>query len=182
MSLRYINYCVRWESSSSVTAAQRTQVASALQAQHDQWMSWLYGFNGFPYTSVPVKVVGWGVSDASLLEGSTSDIDVYTDFTIEDAPHCNPACGRFFHQDNDYSECPGGEESHFDFSLWLTEGFSGGAGGDWGQRIGSEYMMQNLDATNIHILLHEMVLLPHCLILELVLTSSQGHSYALDDC
>ncbi|WP_406675236.1 hypothetical protein WBK31_17305 [Nonomuraea sp. N2-4H] len=40
----------------------------------------------------------------------------------------------------------------------------GGAGGDWGQRVGSEYYMSNLDADNMHILLHEI-----------------GHSFGLDD-
>jgi hypothetical protein len=49
-------------------------------------------------------------------------------------------------------------------SLWLTAGFGGGAGGDWGQRIGSEYYVSNLGADNVHILLHEM-----------------GHTFGLDD-
>jgi hypothetical protein len=40
----------------------------------------------------------------------------------------------------------------------------GGAGGDWGQRVGQEYFMQNVDAENIHIYLHEV-----------------GHTFALDD-
>lgn len=140
-----------------MTEAQRDQIASVIQAQHDKWMTWLFGFSGFPYTSVPVKVVGWGVSDASILQGATSGVDVYTGFTVENAPHCNPACGRFFNQNNDYSKCPGGAAQHFDFSLWLTDGFNGGAGGDWGQRIGREYFMSNLNTPNIHILLHEMV-------------------------
>ena len=46
----------------------------------------------------------------------------------------------------------------------MTDGFGGGAGGDWGQRIGTEYVMRNLNAENIHILLHEI-----------------GHTYGLDD-
>ena len=41
-------------------------------------------------------------------------------------------------------------------SLWLTAGMSGGAGGDWGQRVGSEYFVGALNADNIHILLHEI--------------------------
>ena len=40
----------------------------------------------------------------------------------------------------------------------------GGAGGDWGQRVGQEYFMQNINAENIHIVLHEI-----------------GHTFALDD-
>lgn len=49
-------------------------------------------------------------------------------------------------------------------SLWLTEGMQGGAGGDWGQRIGSEYFLQTMNDENVHILLHEI-----------------GHTFALDD-
>jgi hypothetical protein len=40
----------------------------------------------------------------------------------------------------------------------------GGAGGDWGQRMGSEYFMNNLNSQNVTILLHEI-----------------GHSFGLDD-
>lgn len=154
---RQVNYCVRWESGTAVTEAQRNQIATVLQAQHDKWMQWLIGFDKFPYSSVPVKVVGWAVSDKNLLQGSTSGIDVYTNRDSGGIPECNPACGRFFHQDNNYGSCPGGAARHYDVSLWLTDGFSGGAGGDWGQRIGREYFMGALGTSNIHILLHEMV-------------------------
>ena len=37
---------------------------------------------------------------------------------------------HFFHQDGNYSGCPGGAARHYDLSLWLTSGFNGGAGGD----------------------------------------------------
>lgn len=109
--------------------------------------------------------MGWAVKNEALLEGSTDGIDVYTDTDAEGIPQCAEACGRFFHQDNDYSQCPGGAERHYDNSLWLTDGMGGGAGGDWGQRIGREYFMESLDMENIQILLHEI-----------------GHTYGLDDC
>jgi hypothetical protein len=70
-------------------------------------------------------------------------------------------CDRFFNQSGNYPNCPGGASHHYDMSLWLTSGFSGGAGGDYGQRIGSEYYV---GAHNVHILLHEM-----------------GRSFGLDD-
>lgn len=161
---RTINICVRWESSTSVTQAQRTQIATVVNQQYQKWFSWLYGFDKFPYSNIKVNVVGWAVKDKSLLQGSTSGIDVYTDKDSEGAPQCAPACGRFFHQDNNYNSCPGGSARHYDHSLWLTDGFGGGAGGDWGQRIGREYFMGALGTSNIHILLHEM-----------------GHTFGLDD-
>ena len=64
----------------------------------------------------------------------------------ENAPQCAERCGRFFNQSGNYPNCPGGPSHHYDMSLWLTAGFGGGAGGDWGQRIGSEYYLSNLDA------------------------------------
>jgi len=180
-----INYCVRWESDVSVSAQDRANIATAVEKQLGLWMNWLYGFEGFPYTSVPVKVVGWAVRDANLLQGDTSNIKVYIDTDADGIPQCAESCGRFFHQDNNYSGCAAGADNHYgqfiqislrfrthilmhvltDMSLWLTEGFEGGAGGDWGQRISREYFMDlvNSGEESIHILLHEM-----------------GHTFALD--
>jgi len=160
-----INVCVRWESSASITEAQRAQVAQVYAAQYQKWFQWLYGYDNFPYSNIAVNVVGWAVRDKSLLQGSTSGITVYTDKDSSGAPQCAEACGRFFHQDGNYGSCPGGANAHYDHSLWLTDGFGGGAGGDWGQRIGREYFMSALSSPNVHILLHEM-----------------GHTFGLDDC
>ncbi|KAF6802558.1 cellulose-binding family II protein [Colletotrichum sojae] len=159
-----INVCVRWESSASVTEAQRAKVATALNKAHQGWYKWLYGYDNFPYADVKVNVVGWAVRDKSLLQGSTSGIDVYTDKDGEGIPQCAESCGRFFNQNGDYSKCAGGAARHYDQSLWLTDGMAGGAGGDWGQRIGREYFMGALDSANVHILQHEI-----------------GHTYGLDD-
>ncbi|RHZ52488.1 hypothetical protein CDV55_104360 [Aspergillus turcosus] len=143
-----INYCVRWDSSKKVTAAQRKQIAAAVSRGFNKWIARLAGFDGWPYNTVEVKVVGYAVRDRD--EGGV--------------PECDPACGRFFHQDNDYSRCKGGAARHYDESLWLTDGFQGGAGGDWGQRVGQEYFMQNVNSENIHIYLYEV-----------------GHTFGLDD-
>ncbi|KAL5342076.1 hypothetical protein BJX70DRAFT_410822 [Aspergillus crustosus] len=159
-----VNYCVRWESSETLTAATREQISAAASRSVNKWIAGLAGFDGWPYDTVEVNVVGYAVTDTSLLEGDTSGVDVYTTTDSEGAPECDPACGRFFHQDGDYSACPGGEERHYDQSLWLTDGFEGGTGGDWGQRVGTDYFLQNIKADNIHIYLHEI-----------------GHTFALDD-
>ena len=43
-------------------------------------------------------------------------------------------------------------------SLWLTDGMGEtGAGGDWGQRVGSEYFLETMNEENVHIVLHELV-------------------------
>ncbi|KAL3471095.1 hypothetical protein BJX99DRAFT_33247 [Aspergillus californicus] len=159
-----INYCVRWDSSETVTAAQREKIATAASRSYNKWIAGLAGFDDWPYDTVAVEVVGYAVRDTSLLEGDTTGLDIYTTTDADGIPECDPVCGRFFHQDGDYSSCPGGDERHYDESLWLTDGFEGGAGGDWGQRVGQEYFMENLDTEDIHIYLHEI-----------------GHTFALDD-
>lgn len=163
-----------------MSAAQREQVETAIRRSFNKWIGVLAGFDGFPYDTVDVNVVGWAVKDKTLLQGDTSGIQVYTDTDASGIPQCSEDCGRFFHQTGDYSQCAAGEDRHYgkltvsfyrrwltlrvDQSLWLTSGFEGGAGGDWGQRVASEYFIQNLDTENIHIVLHEL-----------------GHTFALDD-
>ncbi|MBB5873582.1 hypothetical protein F4553_007016 [Allocatelliglobosispora scoriae] len=160
----FLNYCVRWDSTAPVTAALRDQIHAALARQSKKWMDVMAGHNGWPYATVPIRVVGWAVRDRSTLQWSDNSVDIYVNNIRENAPQCSEPCGRFFHQDGNYSGCPGGAARHYDQSLWLTAGMSGGAGGDWGQRIGSEYLVGNVGADNIHILLHEM-----------------GHTFGLDD-
>lgn len=152
---RKLNFCVRWDSGATVTEAQRTAIASSLQTNVKKWTDHLTGFMGWPYGDIPVSVVGWAARDTNLLEGSTSGIDVYTTTDQDGIPECDPRCGRFFHQDNNYDSCPGGASHHYDVSLWLTAGMEGGAGGDWGQRVGSEYFLSSIDSP--HIWLHEFV-------------------------
>ncbi|MGB2568694.1 cellulose binding domain-containing protein [Micromonospora citrea] len=160
----YLNFCVRWDSGATVTAAQRDQIHATLARQYKKWMDVMAGHNGWPYADVPVRVVGWAVRDRSQLQWSDTSVDIYVNDIRENAPQCAEPCGRFFHQNGQYPDCPGGADRHYDQSLWLTDGFSGGAGGDWGQRMGREYFMANLNSDNVHILLHEI-----------------GHTFGLDD-
>jgi hypothetical protein len=163
-----INYCVRWDSGATVSTALRDQIHAVLARQFQKWVDQLnengQGWNRWPYRQVPVKVVGWAVRDRNQLQWSDNSVDIYVNNIRENAPQCSEPCGRFFHQDGNYSGCPGGFAHHYDMSLWLTAGMNGGAGGDWGQRIGQEYFVNALGQENIHILLHEM-----------------GHSWGLND-
>lgn len=126
-----VNYCVRWESDAPVSAALRDRIHGALKKQFGKWMAAMVeggtGHNAWPYTEVPVNIVGWAVKDRSTLQWSDNSVDIYTGILDEGgAPQCAPGCGRFFHQDGDYSQCPGGPARHYDQSLWLTKGFQGG--------------------------------------------------------
>ncbi|CBX97418.1 predicted protein [Plenodomus lingam JN3] len=159
-----INYCVRWEGNQKVSLSQRGEIETAIRRQFKKWIDVLADFEGFPYKTVDVKVVGWAVNDKNQLEGDVSKIQVYTTKDENGIPECAPGCGRFHHQDGDYSGCKAGADRHYDQSLWLTPGFGGGAGGDWGQRVSTEYFMDNIKQEDIHIVLHEI-----------------GHTFALDD-
>jgi len=165
-----LNYCVRWESSQTVSAAERDQIQATLARQFQKWMDAMSvngsGWNGWPYPKVNVKIVGWAVKDRAQLQWTDDSVDVYVNNIDPDEKvvRCEPKCARSGHLDHRYPDCPGGYDHHFDVSLWLTDGFAGGTGGDWGQRVGTEYFLQNLHATNLHLLLHEM-----------------GHGFGLDD-
>jgi hypothetical protein len=159
-----LNYCIRWDSSAHVTVTQRDSIQAALKRQVKKWTDVMVGHNGWPYTDVPVKIVGWAVRDRAQLEWTDSSVDIYVNNIRENAPQCGEPCGRYFNQSGSYPNCPGGIAHHYDQSLWLTAGFSGGAGGDWGQRVGSEYFLGAVNSDNIHIFLHEV-----------------GHTFGLDD-
>jgi hypothetical protein len=160
----FVNYCVRWDSNAPVSAALRDRIHASLARQFTKWMDVMAGHNGWPYQNVPARVVGWAVRDRATLQWTDNSVDIYVNNIRENAPQCGEPCGRFFNQSGNYPNCPGGPSHHYDMSLWLTAGMTGGAGGDWGQRVGSEYFVNNLDATNIHIYLHEV-----------------GHTFGLDD-
>ncbi|GAA3673334.1 hypothetical protein C8D88_11949 [Lentzea atacamensis] len=160
----YLNFCVRWDSPQPVTAAQRDAIHAQLARQYKKWMDAMAGHNHFPYASVPIKVVGWAVRDRNQLKWTDNSVDIYVNDIRENAPQCAEGCGRFFNRNGTYPRCPGGVARHYDQSLWLTAGMGGGAGGDWGQRMGSEYFMNSLNANDVTILLHEI-----------------GHTFGLDD-
>ncbi|XTZ16367.1 hypothetical protein ACQSSU_02910 [Micromonospora echinospora] len=159
-----LNFCVRWDSPASVSAALRDQIHATLARQYKKWMDVMVGHNNWPYATVPIKVVGWAVRDRAQLQWSDTSVDIYVNDIRENAPQCAEGCGRFFNQNGQYPNCPGGAARHYDQSLWLTAGMGGGAGGDWGQRMGSEYFVNNINAENMTILLHEI-----------------GHTFGLDD-
>ena len=160
----YLNFCVRWDSSAPVSASLRDRIHAKLAEQYKKWTDLMVGHNNWPYAHVPVKVVGWAVRDRNTLQWNDNSVDIYVNNIRENAPQCAEQCGRFFVRDGQYRNCPGGVPRHYDQSLWLTAGMGGGAGGDWGQRMGSEYFVNNLGNPDMTILLHEI-----------------GHTFGLDD-
>lgn len=139
-----LSYCVRWESSERVSAEQRDRIEQMIGVQVNNWtQTWLGGYDGWPWPSIEVKVVAWAVKERSVLawndDGRTR---VYVgDLDAGGAPKCPDACSRMEHRDGNYASCAGGSAAHFDMSLWGTQGFEGGAGGDWGQRVASSNIL-----------------------------------------
>lgn len=155
--------CVRWESKTKVTAAQRAKFEPMTSRAINNWTKWLKGYDGWPYDSVKVKIVGWAVADASTLDATGLTVPVYVNGGLESegkaAPICPDACNRDrFHNTGKvvttYPNCKA-PDHRFDITLWGTDGFQGGAGGDWGSRTGASYILSVLDAQEPHIVEHE---------------------------
>jgi hypothetical protein len=155
----HINYCVRWDSKRVADPTLRKRIDSVLKVQAKKWMDILVGFEGWPYREVPVRIVGWASRNQSLFPqlDAAREGRFYSDRDREGIPQCSEKCGRFFHQDGKYPACPGGPDMHYDMSLWLTDDFRGGHGGDWGQRLGTQPFISALGVKDMHIYLHETV-------------------------
>lgn len=150
-----LNYCIRWESSGTLSMDDVVEIEDALNHWADDWFSPLQGYNCWPYGSIDITVVGVAVSERSKATWDDDELPVYVGDYFENAPQCPQACGRFFHQDGSYAGCTGGDDAHYDMSLWLTDGFSGGVGGDWGQRMAPQTFMGNMGGDSNTIWQHE---------------------------
>jgi hypothetical protein len=132
-----LKYCIRWESDETVTAAQRDKIATLASRVINNWNAQLAGYDNWPYGTITVKVTGWAVKNRATLAWSDTSVPIYVgDLDDGGAPQC--ASGTF------------------NMSLWGTKGWTGGAGGDWGQRVGSTYILNSLDLDEPHIIEHEI--------------------------
>jgi hypothetical protein len=164
--------CVRWESKTKVTAAQRAKFEPMASRAINNWTRWLKSYDGWPYDTVNVKIVGWAVADAAYLDATGLTVPVYVNGGLESegksAPICPDACNRDRFHDRGkvtttYPNCKSPDKP-FDITLWGTDGFQGGAGGDWGSRTGASYILSVLDTKEPHIIEHEF-----------------GHAFSLPD-
>ncbi|MEN8905649.1 MAG: cellulose-binding domain-containing protein [Clostridiales bacterium] len=170
-----INYIVRWQSSKKVTLEQRQGIETMISRQINNWNDQLANYDGWPYEKLDVKVVGWACVNSSQLLDLQDDEIVYTDYIIdslsnensdipEKLPKAPDKLSRFEHfTDNNYNY-PGGFDKRFNMYLWGTTNFEGGAGGDWGQRISEDYILESIDLEEAVIIEHEI-----------------GHNYGLTD-
>jgi len=159
-----LNYVVRWESKTKVTKDQRVKFEPMLNRAVASWVRYLKGHDSFPYDTVPVKIVGWAVSSTAYLDTTGLAVPVYVNGGLESegatAPKGPDVCNRDeFHDrgtvNTTYPDCKSPNQ-HYDMNLWGTDGMDGGAGGDWGQRVGSSYILSVLDSPEPHIIEHEI--------------------------
>lgn len=162
-----INYVVRWQSSKKVTLKQRQDIEAMLSRQLNNWTKHLQGYDGWPYGTIPVKVVGWAVADPTQILDKQPNEIVYTDYIIDELSNSTPgipsklpvapsSLSRFDHFTNPNYNYPGGLDKRFDMYLWATSNFGGGAGGDWGQRMSDDYILSTVNNYEIEIQEHEI--------------------------
>lgn len=140
-----LDVCVRWGATTVFTTAARDRIEGSMQTWLQGWLQYLEQDTCFPYPQgVTVKITGIAVKPGgeSLLEWTDRTIPVYTetDPTSEPTgePRCPDACSLFLHQDHQFPDCPGGEQAHFDYAIWLDDAIPGDAvavGSDWGFRM-----------------------------------------------
>jgi hypothetical protein len=157
-----INLCVRWGASSPLTADLRDKIAPAMERWFNEWFTALGSYGCFPYPNgVKVKLTGVAVKPGqeSLLEWNDDSVPIYTETDAQGEPKCPDSCAFFFNWSHEFPSCPGGEASHFDYSVWLNDTIDGGAaavGGDWGLRMPVDNFVNVLEQQSNHTILHEM--------------------------
>jgi len=142
-----VNWVVRWESNRVITLAERQNMARMLHESINVWTRPLIGMPGWPFGEIEVVLVGWAVSNANVIQDRQPNEQVWVNnthespfgeasTTIASAPR---AMSRFINfggsgNVNRTYQYPGGLHNRFDMYQWVTQGFGGAVGGDWGNR------------------------------------------------
>lgn len=91
-----LRFCVRWESTETVSSTLRDQIAVALKRGVNEWFSKLEGYDCFPFGEISVLVTGWATADRDLLEWSDDSVRIDVGDFREGAPQCQEACVASF--------------------------------------------------------------------------------------
>ena len=152
-----VNWAVRWESDRQVTLAQRRAIARMLYEETNKWTRGLIGMEGWPFQEIPVTVVGWAVSNANIIQDRQPDETIWVNNDALEPRGTEHAAfmasapnnlSRFVNFRTANYAYAGGLHNRFDMYLWGTLGFGGGAGGDWGTRVGDTYIINNSGPTS----------------------------------
>ncbi|OWZ12121.1 Neutral zinc metallopeptidase [Phytophthora megakarya] len=154
-----LNYCVRWDGTTKLTKSVAAKFEAMLTRQYKEWNKWLIGYDCWPYNEIKIKVVGFAVRDAKLLDWSDDSLGkIYEgELDPDGVPMCTQSCYRFYDQGiNGWSDTSACTAQPYDISLWPHEGLDGGMGYDWGQEVNMENMLASLDSEVSTIVAHEI--------------------------
>jgi hypothetical protein len=156
-----LNYCVRWQSSTQITATDRQQMATLIGKCDKQWTDKLTGWGCWPYTNITVKVVIWAVTDASVLAGWS---DSEGKMVVNSDASCPSDCGPWA-PNKSFSSC---STALYDEFFWLNGSLTDytGWGSATGFQMGASFFLSaaQRNANTETIVAHEM-----------------GHGHGLDD-
>jgi hypothetical protein len=157
-----LNYCVRWDATTAIGAAERDQIESLIAKCDKQWFDQLKGWGCWPYTDVSVKVSLWAVKDRTLL--NWSDASTTAKVVVNSTADCPTDCGPWA-PNNTFPNC---SSAKYDEFFWLDGTVTTFTG--WGSATGfmmgaSSFLNAAISNANTYVILaHEM-----------------GHSHGLDD-
>ncbi|KAE8971824.1 hypothetical protein PF011_g25886 [Phytophthora fragariae] len=137
----HLSYCVRWDNEQKLTKAVASKFQAMIQSQMNLWNQWLAGYDCWPYQKIDISVVGFAVRDKSVMDWSDDSLGTIYEGIMDDegSPKCPDECYK--HQDQ-AAKKPG-------------EGAIG-TGGDWGQRVEVNDMLNTMGQEHMMVLLHEI--------------------------
>ncbi|GMF80230.1 unnamed protein product [Phytophthora fragariaefolia] len=156
-----LSYCVRWDNDQKLTKAVASKFQSMIEKQMNLWNRWLVGYECWPYEKIDISVVGFAVRDKSIMDWDDDSLGTVYEGILdaEGSPKCPDECYKHPGQaaSADTSRCQG---KPFDMSQWPSkkpaDDDAVGTGGDWGQRVEVNDMLNAMDNEQMDVLLHEI--------------------------
>ncbi|OWZ06685.1 Neutral zinc metallopeptidase [Phytophthora megakarya] len=155
-----LQYCVRWDNDHKLEKATASKFQEMLTRQMNLWNEWLAGYECWPYEKIDIEITSWAVKDKSIMDWSDDSLGTIYEGILDDEgiPKCPDECYK--HQNQAASaDTSGCKSKPFDMSLWPSEKPGDGAigtGGDWGQRVEINDMLNTMDQDHMMVLLHEI--------------------------
>jgi uncharacterized repeat protein (TIGR02543 family) len=154
-----LNFAVRWDSNVVMTFEDRRLIQNLLHEEVNRWTRSLMGFEDWPFGEIQVTVIGWAVRNINVIQDRRPSERVWVN-NVRRAPFgasnipgnegdLQPSLPDNMSRFVNFSGAnagtfnyPSGLHNRFDMYLWGTSnasgtsGMGGGAGGDWGTRMG----------------------------------------------
>ncbi|GMF19204.1 unnamed protein product [Phytophthora fragariaefolia] len=155
-----LSYCMRWDNDKKLTKTVASKFQAMLEKQLNLWNQWLVGYESWPVDNIEVTIVGFAVRDKSIMDWSDDSLGTIYEGILdsEGSPQRPDECYK--HQGQaasaDTSGCKG---KPFDMSLWPSTKpgeDAVGTGGDWGQRVEVNDMLNTMNDEQMMVLLHEI--------------------------